>query len=207
MVREKRKRTDCGGAGLISVSRDLSTSGVVSVREERVFPCADLPLCSTCVVLMLWRLLHACASITERQSNRGNQPCRTPLNRCVPFSRSAIQHTRICSCIQSDQKLLQHAHTALLAPPTKPPGGSSPRRLLLSSPRIRGLPTPQQPLTFCLTVSPPSYLSSSTARALSLQQECHFNATRSFVSPLTMIPFRKNSISVLKKINEQSTRN
>lgn len=162
MVREKRKMTDCGGAGLISVSRDLSTSGVVSVREERVFPCADLPLCSTCVVLMLWRLLHACASITERQSNRGNQPCRTPLNRCVPFSRSAIQHTRICSCIQSDQKLLQHAHTALLAPPTKPPGGSSPRRLLLSSPRISGLPPPTafNLLSHCFTAVVPQLLDS-----------------------------------------------
>lgn len=66
----------------------------------------------------------------------------------MPFSRSVIQHTRICSCIQSCQKLLQHAHTALLTFPIS--SGSTPR-LLLSSPRNSGLPPdPQEPLTFCV---------------------------------------------------------
>lgn len=92
-------------------ARDRTHSWVVSERRGRKeYFTLSTGLCAVC-----WRcgaLLHACTSITDEQSNRSNHPCRTSLKPSMPFSRSVIQHTRICSCIHSCQKLLQHAHTA-----------------------------------------------------------------------------------------------
>lgn len=96
-------------------------------------------------------LLHARTSITDERSNGGNHPCRTSLKPSMPFSRSVIQHTRICSCI------LQHAHTPLVTFPIKSSGCSSASWLLLSSPR-NSYPHPhpstptQEPFTFCISL-------------------------------------------------------
>lgn len=100
-------------------------------------------------------LLHACTSITDERSNRGNHPCRTSSKPSMPFFK--VTHpTRM--------HLLVHPASSK-APPARPhtsghlpnqtPGCGRTSRLLLSSPRNSGLPLPpKEPLTFWVSLFP-----------------------------------------------------
>lgn len=68
----------------------------------------------------------------------------------MPFSRSVIQHTRICSCIQSDQSP-PSTPTRLWSPSQSNPSVVAAHRGSFS-PHPGTICPPQEPLTFCVSL-------------------------------------------------------